>query len=117
MAGKMSKTSRNAIVATLEGIRYVVVTVLAAGSICFLLVSLVDSSSSGSLRYVWFIRLMLNGAAGVIEQVASGLHAEWLLVLRRVAAPLVGFLLGGLSFFANAVLRALNSRITREVAD
>lgn len=104
-------------VATLEGIRYVLVTVLAAGSFCFLLVSLVDSSSSGSLRYVWFIRFMLDGAAGVIERVASWLHAEWLLLLRRVAAPVVGILLGGLSYFANAFLRALNLRITREVAD
>src|SRR5712692_2912501 len=113
MVGTMSKASRVAVVASIDGVRYVLIALLVAASICFFSLAFLDSFRATSFRNMWAVSYLLDLASSAIDQLSSWLHAQWLLELRRVSALVVAFLLWALAIFVNAGLRAFSARITR----
>lgn len=109
----MSKMSRVAVIASLDGVRYVLVALLAAASLCFFLLAFLDSFHSVSFRDMWAVSYLLRLGSSAIEQLSSWLHAGWLLQLRRISALVIALSLWALGVFVNAALRAFTSRITR----
>jgi hypothetical protein len=109
----MSKASRVAVVASIDGIRYVLMALLVSAIICFFSLAFLDSFRSTSFRNMWVVSYLLDLASSTIDQLSSWLHAEWLLGLRRLSALVVAFLLWVLAIFVNAGLRAFSARITR----
>ena len=113
VAAKMSRASRVAIIATLDGVRYTLVGLLMVLALAYLCLGVLDTLSMSSLRNFWLVAYLLETATAVIQQVASWLHSEWLRSLRPISALILSVSLWMLSMFLNAAFRAFNGRVTR----